>query len=97
MAVGDLPPGTRKRVHVALGWLAETEGDARAALDHHRLALTSGSGQRNLTLAALAAEGLCAARKRTRFCAELTEPFISLSHRCRFLGIPAMPHCCWLL
>ncbi|MEV6860562.1 BTAD domain-containing putative transcriptional regulator [Streptosporangium subroseum] len=48
----------RKRVHVALGWLAETEGDARTALDHHRLALTSGSGQRNLPLAALAAEGL---------------------------------------
>ena len=48
----------RKRVHVALGWLAETEGDARTALDHHRLALTSGYGQRNLPLAALAAEGL---------------------------------------
>ncbi|GGK64665.1 SARP family transcriptional regulator [Planomonospora parontospora subsp. parontospora] len=49
---------TRARVCVALGWVAEAEGDAAGALAWYRRAFTTGRGVRDLTLAARVAEGL---------------------------------------
>ncbi|WP_344864590.1 BTAD domain-containing putative transcriptional regulator, partial [Planomonospora alba] len=49
---------TRTRVCVALGWIAEAEGDAAGALAWHRRAFTSGHRTRDLTLVARIAEGL---------------------------------------
>ncbi|WP_449066158.1 ATP-binding protein, partial [Planomonospora algeriensis] len=49
---------TRTRVCVALGWVAEAEGDAVGALAWYRRAFTTGRGTRDLTLVARVAEGL---------------------------------------
>ncbi|MBG0812780.1 BTAD domain-containing putative transcriptional regulator [Planomonospora sp. ID82291] len=52
---------TRTRVCVALGWVAETKGDAAEALAWYRRAFTGsgfGRGTRDLSLAARVAEGL---------------------------------------
>ncbi|GGL18136.1 ATP-binding protein [Planomonospora parontospora] len=49
---------TRARVCIALGWVAEAEGDAAGALAWYRRAFTTGRGTRDLTLAARVAEGL---------------------------------------
>ncbi|MFC4586427.1 ATP-binding protein [Sphaerisporangium corydalis] len=48
----------RARLHVGLGWVAESEGDAAGALALHQLALTTRRGARDLPAAAYVAEGL---------------------------------------
>jgi tetratricopeptide (TPR) repeat protein len=49
---------TRTRVCIALGWIAEAEGDAPGALAWYRRAFATGRGTRDLVLAARIAEGL---------------------------------------
>ncbi|MEU9832227.1 BTAD domain-containing putative transcriptional regulator [Streptosporangium sp. NPDC048047] len=55
---GYLAEEVRGRLRVALGRLAEMEGDAREALDRHLSALSGTAWRRNPPLAALATEGL---------------------------------------
>ncbi|MGW0060198.1 AfsR/SARP family transcriptional regulator [Streptosporangium sandarakinum] len=55
---GHLAEEVRGRLRIALGRLAEMEGDAREALDRHLSVLSGTAWRRNPPLAALAAEGL---------------------------------------
>ncbi|MGV9596055.1 BTAD domain-containing putative transcriptional regulator [Streptosporangium sandarakinum] len=55
---GHLAEEVRGRLLIALGRLAEMEGDAREALDRHLSVLSGTAWRRNPPLAALAAEGL---------------------------------------
>ncbi|MCT9932853.1 AAA family ATPase [Planotetraspora sp. A-T 1434] len=49
---------TRAQVYLALGWTAEAEGNAAEALAWHRRALTTGLGDRDVSVTARVAEGL---------------------------------------